>query len=49
MSDRTNAGLFKKIFELLAKNPTEEQKTIAAEIFPMRDDYDFSDNQMDCL
>lgn len=48
MADRTSAGLFGKIFDLLAKNPTEENKSIAAEIYPMRSGYDFSDYQMYC-
>lgn len=47
MADRTSAGLFGKIFELLAKNPTEEHKIIAKEIFAYTRDYDFSNYQMD--
>lgn len=48
MADRTSAGLFGKIFELLAKNPTDEHKTIALEIWPMTQEYDFNKYQMDC-
>lgn len=48
MADRTSASLFGKIFDLLAKNPTEENKAIATEIYPMRNEYDFSDYQMYC-
>lgn len=48
MADRTSASLFGKIFDLLAKNPTEENKAIAAEIYPMRNGFDFSDYQMYC-
>ncbi len=48
MADRTSAGLFGKIFTLLAKNPTEEHKTIAAEIWPETHEYDFSHSQMYC-
>ncbi len=47
MADRTSARLFGKIFELLAKNPTDEHKAIAKEIFAETGDYDFSDYQMD--
>jgi hypothetical protein len=46
MADRTSAGLFGKIFELLAKNPTDEHKTIAKEIFAYTRDYDFNNYQM---
>jgi len=48
MADRTSAELFSKIFNLLAKNPTEENKIIAAEIYSMRNAYDFCDCQMYC-
>lgn len=47
MADRTSAGLFGKIFELLAKNPSVENQTIAKEIWPLHHDYDFSEYQMD--
>lgn len=47
MADRTSARLFGKIFELLAKNPTDEHKAIAKEIFAETSDYDFSNYQMD--
>lgn len=47
MADRTSARLFGKIFELLAKNPTEEHKAIAKEIFAETGGYDFSNYQMD--
>jgi hypothetical protein len=47
MADRTSARLFGKIFELLAKNPTDEHKAIAKEIFAETANYDFSNYQMD--
>ena len=47
MADRTSAGLFRKFFELLAKNPTEEHKEIAEEIWTMRKEYDFNEYQME--
>ena len=47
MADRTSAGLFGTIFELLAKNPTEEHKAMAKEIFSKTGYYDFSNYQMD--
>lgn len=46
MADRTSAGLFGTIFELLAKNPTDEHKAIAKEIFSKTGDYDFNNYQM---
>ena len=46
MADRTSAALFGKIFELLAKNPTDEHKAMAKEIWPLTNDYDFSEYQM---
>jgi hypothetical protein len=48
MADRTSAGLFGKIFNLLAKNPTDEHKKIAAEIWPETHEYDFNPYQMNC-
>lgn len=46
MADRTSARLFGKIFDLLAKNPTEEHKAIAKEIYAETIDYDFRNYQM---
>ena len=46
MADRTSAGLFGKVFNLLAKNPTSEHKEIAKEIFAEVGNYDFSNYQM---
>ena len=46
MADRTSAELFGRIFGLLAKNPTEEHKEIAREIFGFSNEYDFSHYQM---
>lgn len=46
MADRTSARLFGKIFDLLAKNPTDEHKEIAKEIYAETIDYDFSNYQM---
>lgn len=48
MADRTSAGLFSTVFTLLAKNPTDEHKAIAKEIWPLIDEYDFSEYQMEC-
>lgn len=47
MADRTSARVFGKVFELLAKNPTDEHKAIAKEIFAETGEYDFSSYQMD--
>lgn len=46
MADRTSAEIFGEIFGLLAKNPTEDRKDIAKEIFGMTKYYDFSPYQM---
>lgn len=46
MADRTSAGLFGRVFELLAKNPTEEHKQMAKEIYEFTGEYDFSPYQM---
>lgn len=48
MSDHTSAGIFAKLFTLLAKNPTDEHKEIARKMWPERNEYDFSDYQMGC-
>lgn len=48
MSDRTSAGVFGKMFNLLAKNPTDEHKEIAKELWPEIQEYDFSEYQMYC-
>ena len=48
MSDRTSAGLFAMVFELLAANPTDEHKMMANEIWSKRLEYDFSECQMGC-
>lgn len=48
MSDRTSAGLFGDIFDLLAENPSKDHKAIAKKIWPKRMEYDFSDYQMGC-
>ena len=48
MSDRTSAALFGEIFELLAENPDDRMKEIAASIWPKRTDFDFNEYQMGC-
>jgi hypothetical protein len=47
MADRTSAGLFARIFILLAKEPTTEHKKIAKEIYSFTKDYDFDNDQME--
>lgn len=47
MADRTSARLFGEIFQLLAENPTEENKLIALKIYDKAGEYDFSWYQMD--
>lgn len=48
MADRTSAELFGVFFEFLAKNPTEENKEMAEDIYERIRDYDFSPDQMGC-
>lgn len=48
MADRTSAELFGTFFELLAKNPTEEHRQMALEVYRKSRNYDFMDYQMDC-
>ena len=47
MADRTSAGLFGTIFQLLAENPTDEYKSIARKIYNLSHNYDFNQYQMD--
>lgn len=46
MADRTSAGIFGKLFNLLAENPTDEHKGIAKQMFNEIGNYDFSEYQM---
>lgn len=48
MSDRTSAGIFAYVFELLAENPSDEHKAIALKLynFYIAQDYDFSPREM---
>lgn len=48
MADRTSANIFSMVFEMLAKNPTDEHKEMAWEAWSSRREYDFSDEQMGC-
>lgn len=48
MSDRTSPEIFQKIFDLLAKNPTEDHKEIARKLWPSRLEYDFRDDDLGC-
>ncbi len=47
MSDSSSPVIFGKIFSLLAANPTEEHKAIAAELYELSADYDFCDCEME--
>jgi hypothetical protein len=47
MADRTSAEIFGNIFEILAKNPSEEHKAMALEIWPLSTAYDFNNYQME--
>ena len=46
MADRASASVFGKIFNLLAKEPTDDHKAIAKEIYQETGNFDFSDYQM---
>jgi hypothetical protein len=47
MADRTSARIFGLFFNHLAKNPTEENITLAKELTKELTNYDFSLYQMD--
>ena len=46
MSDHTSAGIFGKVFRLLAENPTDDNKKLAHEIYNLTKKYDFSNCEM---
>lgn len=48
MADRAAARIFGKVFTLLAKTPTEENKAFAAELYEETGEFDFASYQMDC-
>jgi hypothetical protein len=49
MADRTSAGIFAEIFEMLAEDPvTEKDKEKALDFWEKSGSYDFSAQQMCC-
>ena len=48
MGDTNSCEIFANIFARLAKNPTDENKTIARETFDDSRRYDFADYEMEC-
>lgn len=48
MADRTSAGIFGKIFTLLADVTPEKHKELAQEFYEASREYDFSEYQMSC-
>ena len=46
MADRTAADVFAKILELLAQNPSEENKKVASVLYQLIEEFDFSPKQM---
>ena len=46
MADRTSAELFGILFEVLAEEPTEENKALAKTFFNLSEKYDFTSSQM---
>ncbi len=47
MADRSSAGVFAVVFGVLAKDPTEERKNLAREIYGHIRQYDFNECQME--
>ena len=47
MADRTSAELFGILFEVLAEEPTEENKVLAKTFYELSERYDFSYSQME--
>lgn len=48
MADRTSGEIFGMMFEMLAKDPTDDHKKMAKKLWPKRLQYDFSNYQMGC-
>lgn len=48
MADRTSAGIFAFMFELLAENPSDSNKALALKLynFYQAEDYDFNPSEM---
>lgn len=46
MSDHSSAEIFGTMFAKLARNPTDEHKALAAELFKFSQNFDFSEEQM---
>jgi hypothetical protein len=46
MADRTSAGIFGKVFTLLAERPSEERKAMARKVWKESKEYDFTADQM---
>lgn len=46
MADRTSAKIFGEVFTMLARNPSEENRKMAQELFARTYKYDFSTDQM---
>jgi hypothetical protein len=47
VSDRTSAGIYGEVFELLASDPTEQHKKWALKLWNGSFEHDFSPEQMD--
>lgn len=47
MADRNSAEIFGKVFEILAKDPTDDHKALARKIAKTMPQYDFNNGQMD--
>jgi hypothetical protein len=48
MSDRSSPEIFYLIYTLLAVNPTAEHREIAAKLWKLSQQFDFSDHDLGC-
>ncbi len=49
MGDRKSPEIFWTIYTLLAKNPTDEHKEIAAKLWKLSQKFDFCDEEVGCF
>ncbi len=48
MGDSTSAKVFGEMFEILARDPSDANKKIAAELWGKTQEYDFCDDELCC-
>lgn len=49
MGDSSSPEIFWTIYTLLAKNPTDEHKEIAAKLWKLSQQFDFCDEEVGCF